>query len=333
MPVQTDFGKLTLYSATGEDAQQSFLKFRNDIAGTDPDSNFNKIENILASQDSFIENSRRIFDVTAQKVSENYYESNDLEIDKYYPDMLIILSVTEPNTGNVTIRINNLADKTDRPENLGIIPIKKYDSTGNLVELSANDLIPNVKYLLEFTDEAFIMLNQITSNEVLEKIKAIDGSGSGLDADLLDGKQSSDFATSEQGLKADTAIQSVKGNGELISPDENNSVNITPKNIGAAEKIEFTATLSDVWQTTEANTTEQEPQGQGYVQNVRIEGIRESDNPIVGIILHGTATDTLSELASWNYVSKIDTYDGGICVTCYKNKPKISMNIRLLCIR
>lgn len=223
MPTKTNFGDLTLYSATGEDTQQSFLKFRTDIAGTDPDSNFNKIANILASHDSYIENNRKIFDVTAIKISENYYESSNSEIDKYYPDMIIILSVSEENTENVIININSL----------GNIPIKKFNAFGELLDLNANDLIKNTKYLLEFIGESFVMLNQVTASEILEKMKTVDGSGSGLDADFLDGKESADFATSQQGLKADTAIQSIKGNGDLISPDENKSVNITPSNIGA----------------------------------------------------------------------------------------------------
>ena len=223
MPTKTDFGDLTLYASTGQDAEETFLKFRTDIAGTNSDSNFNKIANILSSHDFSIKNARKIFDITATKIAENYYESNDFEIQEYSPHMLLILSVSDANTGRVTININNLGD----------ILIKKIDNLGNLVELNSNDLIKNTKYLLEYNGDSLILLNQTTANEILEKIKAVDGSGSGLDADLLDGKESTDFATSSQGAKADTAIQSIKGNGSLINPDENKSVNITPENIGA----------------------------------------------------------------------------------------------------
>ena len=232
MPSKTDFGDLTLYASSGDDAEQTFLKFRTDIAGTIPDSNFNKIANILASHDFSIQNTRKIFDVTANRISENYYESNDFEVDKYYPYMLIILSVSETNTGNVTININSL----------GNVAIKKFNNSGSLIGLSSNDLVKNIKYILEFNGDSFILLNQITANEVLEKIKTVDGSESGLDADLLDGKESTDFATSSQGTKADTAIQSIKGNGSLINADENKSVNITPENISA---VPITRTINN----------------------------------------------------------------------------------------
>ena len=231
MPTKTDFGDLTLYASSGEDAEQTFLKFRTDIAGVTPDSNFNKIANILASHDFSIENIRKIFDVTANRISENYYESSDFEVNKYYPHMLIILSVSETNTGNVTININSL----------GNIPVKKFDTLGNLVQ-SPNDLIKNIKYLIEFNGDSFILLSQITANEVLEKIKTVDGPGSSLNADLLDRKESTDFATAEQGIKSDTAIQSIKGNSTLINPDENRCVDITPENIGA---VPITRTINN----------------------------------------------------------------------------------------
>lgn len=197
MPSKTNFGDLTLYASSGEDAEETFLKFRTDIAGITPDSNFNKIANILASHDFSIENTKKIFDVTANKISENYYESNDFEVNKYYPHMLIILSVLETNTGDVTININSL----------GNIPVKKFDTF-----------------------------------EVLEKMKTVDGSGSGLDADLLDGKESTDFATAEQRIKSDTTIQSIKGNGTLIIPDENRCVNIISENIGV---VPITRTINN----------------------------------------------------------------------------------------
>jgi len=46
-----------------------------------------------------------------------------------------------------------------------------------------------------------------TAAEILTAIKTVDGTGSGLDADLLDGQDSSAFATSAQGALADSAVQ------------------------------------------------------------------------------------------------------------------------------
>lgn len=224
MPIKTSFGDLTLYASSGADAEETFLKFRTDIAGTTPNSNFNKIANILSSHDFYIQNDRRIFDVSLQRVSENYYESISSEITRYFPYMLMIFDVSDPNTDSVSVNINSL----------GNLPIKKFDISGNIVNLESGDLTANTKYVAEYVGEYFILLSRFTAKEILEKLKTVDGTASGLDADLLDGKESTDFATSSQGAKADTAIQSIKGNGLLIEKDENNIVNVTPINIGAA---------------------------------------------------------------------------------------------------
>lgn len=224
MPSKTSFGNLTLYASSGADAEETFLKFRTDIAGTTPNSNFNKIANILSSHDFYIQNDRRIFDISLQKVSNNYYESISSEITRYFPYMLMIFDVSDPNTDSVSVNINSL----------GNLSIKKFDVSGNIVDLENGDLTANTKYLAEYVGEYFILLSRFTAKEILEKLKTVDGTASGLDADLLDGKESTDFATSSQGAKADTAIQSIKGNGLLIEKDENNIVNVTPINIGAA---------------------------------------------------------------------------------------------------
>ena len=224
MPSKTSFGNLTLYASSGADAEETFLKFRTDIAGTSSDSNFNKIADILSSHDFYIQNDRRIFDISLQKVSNNYYESISSEITRYFPYMLMIFDVSDPNTDSVSVNINSL----------GNLPIKKFDISGNIVNLESGDLTANTKYVAEYVGEYFILLSRFTAKEILEKLKTVDGTASGLDADLLDGKESTDFATSSQGAKADTAIQSIKGNGLLIEKDENNIVNVTPINIGAA---------------------------------------------------------------------------------------------------
>ena len=105
MPSKTDFGDLTLYASSGADAEETFLKFRTDIAGTSSDSNFSKIANILSSHDFYIQNDRRIFDVSLQRVSDNYYEAVSSEITKYFPYMLMIFEVSDSNTNSVSANL------------------------------------------------------------------------------------------------------------------------------------------------------------------------------------------------------------------------------------
>lgn len=64
---------------------------------------------------------------------------------------------------------------------------------------------------------------------------ATSGNFAGLDSNgnLTDsGKKASDFATSAQGTKADSAIQSVKVEGTALTPDTNKAVNVTKTSLG-----------------------------------------------------------------------------------------------------
>ena len=62
-----------------------------------------------------------------------------------------------------------------------------------------------------FKDGALRVYNPdyISPSDIINKLKTVDGTGSGLDADLLDGNHASDFATSAQGDLAVSALQAI----------------------------------------------------------------------------------------------------------------------------
>jgi hypothetical protein len=63
-----------------------------------------------------------------------------------------------------------------------------------------------------------------TASDVLTKIKTVDGTGSGLDADLLDGNQATAFATAAQGSLADSAVQNLGDLGITSTSSELNTL-------------------------------------------------------------------------------------------------------------
>jgi len=71
-----------------------------------------------------------------------------------------------------------------------------------------------------------------TASEILTAVKTVDGAGSGLDADLLDGNEATAFATAAQGTLADSALQSsdigvsVQGYDATILVDADIGVNV-----------------------------------------------------------------------------------------------------------
>ncbi|MDR1627630.1 MAG: phage baseplate upper protein [Oscillospiraceae bacterium] len=77
--------------------------------------------------------------------------------------------------------------------------------------------------LINCINEVEDLINQYSDENILQKISSLAGTGSGLNADMIDGKHSDDFATAAQGLKADMSIQQIKVNGETIPPSDSNS--------------------------------------------------------------------------------------------------------------
>ena len=92
-----------------------------------------------------------------------------------------------------------------------------------------------VRKLSSTIDSLWTKIKTLVSAKATKVTSATSGNFAGLDAngDLTDsGKKSSDFATSAQGSKADSAIQGIQGNGTTITPSAGNIVNITTSNIG-----------------------------------------------------------------------------------------------------
>lgn len=84
--------------------------------------------------------------------------------------------------------------------------------------------------LSDYLDNLNTSLSTTSANAATKVSGATAGHFAGLDSNgnLTDsGKQAGDFATSAQGSKADSAIQSVKVNGTALTPDANKAVDIT----------------------------------------------------------------------------------------------------------
>ncbi len=85
--------------------------------------------------------------------------------------------------------------------------------------------------LTQALDEVNKVMEAYSEENIMGKITSMDGEGCGLDADLLDGKHGSEYATAKQGEKADSAVQGIKANGLVLPIDSANAVNLTPENL------------------------------------------------------------------------------------------------------
>ncbi len=108
-----------------------------------------------------------------------------------------------------------------------------------------------------------------TASEILTAIKTVDGSGSGLDADLLDGNEASAFATSAQGSTADSALQNISedttpqlggnlntnGNDIIFGDDDQARFGTGGGAAGGSLLISATATESTIAETGSGDLT------------------------------------------------------------------------------
>ena len=118
--------------------------------------------------------------------------------------------------------------------------VTKLKVKGLSIEIvRCTDFDAAVESTSEFTalDEALgdvqAVMDAYSEENIMKKITSMDGEGSGLDADLLDGKHGKEYATAEQGKKSDTAVQGITGNGVKIPMSADKIVDITPQDIGA----------------------------------------------------------------------------------------------------
>lgn len=70
-----------------------------------------------------------------------------------------------------------------------------------------------------------------------------------------------------------------------------------------------------------------------YYKQIAIDGILETDTPIIDLILSDNAETAKAEIDAWSCVSKITTNNGSIKVYCYEEKPKTQIQAQILCIR
>ena len=240
MPQKTSYADLSIYDGT-TDADKNFRDFRVDIAGigsksgnTDTRSNFQKIDDILGEHVPNKASHRKIYDISAikdelsQESGDTYIATGVEEFNALENGMIFIVSFSITNSETpVYLQINN----TDNVE-----IVQKYNSTGVLEDIGIGDIIPNAKYIIEYDylQGRFIILEETTPQEILDNLKKVDGAGSGLDADLLDGKHGNEYATAAQGAKADSSIQHLyRIDGSELMPSAEGGIGLHYNDVGA----------------------------------------------------------------------------------------------------
>lgn len=154
---------LTLLDIVGADKNLKVSEALSIILGAGTQSNTYKINqlftNILASIDD-LESRNALTDVNATYVSESGGVENFTgvvpDITQYNVGMVLIFTIPQNNKGAISINLNSL----------GVKSIKKYNSSGSLVDLEADDFVRNHKYFLEYDGTQFVTLCENSVQEL-----------------------------------------------------------------------------------------------------------------------------------------------------------------------
>lgn len=166
--------------------------------------------------------------------------------------------------------------------------------------LSTNDFTNEYKTMIEsMMPEHLAFLTGSFEGENLPTIP--------LDADTLQGHNAEYFVSND---KLNTSLNEIKSE---INQD------ISEK----ATTKTYNVTVTTSWEG-------QEPP---YTQTISVEGIIETDNPIVDIILNNDTETAKKELMNYVKISDIVTYDASIKIICLEAKTEIPINIQLKVIR
>lgn len=71
-----------------------------------------------------------------------------------------------------------------------------------------------------------------------------------------------------------------------------------------------------------------------FVQTVQAAGVLAADSPIVDMDASGATAETFAALlGAWSCIDRIETADGQITATCYRQKPEADVTVRMLIVR
>lgn len=141
-----------------EDNQGTFLEFRTSIAGSQVTSNFVIIDTEMARLADEIEDLSKSSTVVYAYGTKNNsinYVATVSDLTEYINNMLLVVALDENNEGQTSLRINELDS----------IYIKRYDNEGQLLDVTANELVKDRNYLLRYNGSFFILISPVVATD------------------------------------------------------------------------------------------------------------------------------------------------------------------------
>ena len=230
------------------------------------------------------------------------------------------LTELQEQTSSIQTQLDNKVDKG------ALVSGVKGDSetsyrTGNVNITKANIGLSNV----DNTSDANKPISTATQTALDGKQASITGGASTITSSNLTTNRA--LISNSSGKVAVSAVTSTElgyldGVTSSVQTQLDSKVNLDDYNAHTHTK-EYMCTLSaSGWSSTAP-----------YTRTETITGITSSDTPIVDVILSTTTSTALNQLEAWGCVSKITTGTDSITVTCFEEKPSVSLTLQLKVVR
>jgi hypothetical protein len=130
------------------------------------------------------------------------------------------------NTGSVPYLLKRFNFTAKKWETIGGVPAGgteplSGDSTVGDLFLNTNTTPPKLRY---FNGTGWVTVSEMADSEILDAVKNVDGAGSGLDADLLDGLHGGSFIRSDADDTFTGVLTSTIASGPVIKFDNGHSM-------------------------------------------------------------------------------------------------------------
>lgn len=157
--------KLQLLDIIGKDKNLKVHEALSLIVGAGTNSNtyiINQALEAIHKNIDELESRNALVDVNAAYTSESggveHFTGVVPNIVQYNQGMVLIFTIPQNNKGAISINLNGLGEKK----------IKKYNRSGELIDLQADDFVRSHKYFLEYSGDVFVTLCENTVQEIKE---------------------------------------------------------------------------------------------------------------------------------------------------------------------
>lgn len=205
--------------------------------------------------------------------------------------------------------------------------IAGVDTTSNMNKidkiLQQNDTdIKSLKSKDEEIDLSISSINEKISTNIsdISNLKEKDSQHDSQISDLSSRISNNTSNISKNAEDIKTANEDISNLTQKVTKNESDISNLQSSK---AVTVTYTANIPVSW------TGEQAP----YTQTVSVSEIKSTDNPLVDIVLNDNTETAIKELENYGKISRIQTSDGSITITCLEERPEVALNIQLKVVR